>query len=407
MHSSPASPARPLRVAIIGGGIGGLAAAHAFLRIGATVRVFERAPAIREVGAGLGVWTNAVRVLEAFGLGDRLRAVAQPVSSAGIFAADGRPLSVNDVSALTAELGAPSYVMHRADLQALLLAGLPKDVVVTDAACQGFREAHGGVIVDFAHAHSFVADLVIGADGFNSVIRHALWGDTPVRYSGQVCYRGVVPIQVARPGLLAEIQGRGIRMGHCPISASRMYWWACCNAARHEPEDAPGLKARLLELFRHFPLQMPDAIAATAPEMILHNELCDRPPLTRWSSGRVTLLGDAAHPMLPNLGQGACTAIEDAAFLARAVAQSPDLPAALAAYEAGRIPRTTRMVNLSWRFGHLVRWTNPLAVTLRESLFRLTPASAMQREFRRQLDYDAGARELAPDSVLTSGTAAA
>ena len=387
---------QPLRVAIVGGGIGGLTAALAFRRIGADVQVFERAPEIREVGAGVGVWANAIRVLDELGVGEQLREFALPVTTAGIYSAGGRPLSVTDVSAFTERLGVPTFVVHRAALQRTLLDALPADTVTTGAECCGIDDTRREAVLHFEDRDPYEADLVVGADGFNSIVRRELWGDTPVRYSGQVCFRGVVRMRVQRPGLLAEIQGRGIRMGHCPFSADRMYWWACHNAPRHQPEDPRAAKARLLSLFRDWPFQLEDAIAATPADTILRTPLCDRQPLTQWSSGAVTLLGDAAHPMVPNLGQGACTAIEDAAVLARCVAEEPTIAGALARYESLRIPRTTRMVELAWRFGHLARWSNPLAVALRESLLRLTPASVMEKEFSWQLDYDAGTSELLP-----------
>ncbi len=396
MHPSFRFRTHPLRVAIVGGGIGGLTAAIAFRRIGADVQVFERAPEIKEIGAGVGVWGNAVRVLDDLDVGAPLRSFALPVTTASIYSARGRALSVTDVSELTQQLGVPSFVMHRADLQATLLKALPAGIVTSGAECVRLEQAQCGAVLHFANRGPFDADLVIGADGFNSVIRRELWGETPVRYSGQTCYRGVVAMRVKRPGLLAEIQGRGIRMGHCPISAEKMYWWACHNAAHHEPEGPLGAKEKLLRLFREFPFQLGDAIAATATDAIIRTDLCDRPPLARWSRGASTLLGDAAHPMVPNLGQGACTAIEDAAVLARCVASEPTLALALARYEAERIPRTTRMVQLAWRFGHVARWSNPITVSLREALFRLTPDAAMRKEFLWQLDYDAGVAELPP-----------
>jgi 2-polyprenyl-6-methoxyphenol hydroxylase-like FAD-dependent oxidoreductase len=380
-----------LNIAIVGGGIGGLAAALALRQAGFQATVYERAPVITEVGAGLGVWANAMQVLDTLGIGARLRATGQPVESAGIYSCTGRPLSVNDLTVLTDEIGRPSFVMHRADLQWELLAALPDEAVVRGVRCQGYRVlANGQVEVNFDGIAPAVADLVIGADGFNSVIRSQLCGPTPVRYSGQTCYRGVVNAPVPQPGLLAEIQGPGRRLGHCPLGPNRMYWWACVNVPAGM-RGWPALSgAQLAERFEGWPFGLANYIAASPAGSILRNDLCDRPPLTSWSRGAVTLLGDAAHPMLPNLGQGACTAIEDAAVLARCLRDEASLADALAAYEAERIPRTSRMVKLAWQFGHLARWSHPAAVRLRETIFRLTPGTMMQNELRWQLAYNAG-----------------
>ena len=384
-----------LRVAVIGGGIGGLTAAIALRRVGAEVRVYERAPAIKEVGAGLSVWANAVRVLDALGVGDRLRSRAEPMTVLGLYSADGRRLSMADIAARTAKRGTPSFLMHRAELQGALLESLPDGVVVTGAECASVAETKEGAAVQFKDGASAHADVVIGADGFNSVVRRQLWGNTPARYSGQTCYRGVVRMPIARPGLLAEIYGRGVRLGLGPIAPDRMYWFACHNASRDQPEDPRGAKAKLLDLFRGWPMGVADVIAATPDEAILRNDLCDRAPLRRWNRGPVTLLGDAAHPMTPNLGQGACAAIEDAAVLARCVREEADIASALKRYGAARIPRTTRLAELSARFGRWACWSHPAMVGLRSTLLRWAPAPLMRRELDWQYDFDAGAGALA------------
>jgi 2-polyprenyl-6-methoxyphenol hydroxylase-like FAD-dependent oxidoreductase len=388
-----------LTVAIVGAGIGGLTAALALRQLGAKVRVFERAPEIKEVGAGLGVWANAVRVLDILGVGDRLRTAAQPMKTVGLYSANGRPLSITDMTAFTHTIGTPSFVMHRADLQGALLKAVGSESLETNRECVGLGEFSNKPVVYFASRSDFKADLVIGADGFNSIVRTSLWGDSRICYSGQSCYRGIVRIPIAQPGLLAEIQGPGKRLGYCPFAQDRLYWFACHNAPRNQPEDSRGAKAKLLEMFRGWPFDLPNAIQATPDDAIIRNDLNDRTPLKRWSRGSVTLLGDAAHPMLPNLGQGACTAIEDAAVLARSLQTESDLAAALARYEAERIPRTTRLVNLSRRFGHLARWKNPLLVSFRETVLRLTPDSVMQKEFLSQLDYETGVGLLAKDGA--------
>ena len=138
-----------------------------------------------------------------------------------------------------------------------------------------------------------------------------------------------------------------------------------------------------------WPFDIPEAIAATPADTILRNDLVDREPLRQWSRGRVTLLGDAGHPMQPNLGQGACTAIEDAYAISRALSRyEPHLAQALQAYEKSRKPRTTEIVNESWRFGIPVRWSHPLAMRAREITMRLVPRGVMKAKFRRYLGYD-------------------
>jgi FAD-dependent urate hydroxylase len=376
-------------VAIIGGGIGGLAVAVALRQIGVRVRVFERAPELSEVGAGLGLWMNALRVLDRLGVGERIRRLGAPLRVAEVCASGGAVLSRIDLQEVISETGAANYVLHRADLHAALLEQLPEGVVTTGAECVGVEQSADEVVGHFRDGAPLRTPLLIGADGLHSVVRGALWGGGALRYSGQTCYRGIAPFAPADPHVLREVQGAGQRAAVCPLGANRVYWWAAVNAPAGEADEPGARKERLLEQFRGWAYQVPEAIAATTGS-ILRNDLVDREPLKRWSQGRVTLLGDAAHPMLPNLGQGACTAIEDGLVLARAIVEHGPTPRALQAYEAERIGRTTKVVRQSWNFGIPARWERSWAVWLREQLVRHTPPRVLASVMRQHLEYDAG-----------------
>jgi 2-polyprenyl-6-methoxyphenol hydroxylase-like FAD-dependent oxidoreductase len=390
MHTPfPAAPHSSASVLIIGGGIGGIAAALAFHRVGIRVRVFERAPELSEVGAGLALWMNALRVLDQLGVGQRIRRLGAPLHVAEICSSGGAVLSRFEFGDLIPDVASANYVLHRADLHAALLEQLPAGVLVTGSECVGVEQDADRAVAHFRHRAPEHASLLIGADGLGSAVRVALRGSDPVRYSGQTCYRGIAPLAPADPHVLREVQGAGQRAAVCPLDERRVYWWAALNAPPGELDDPAARKQALLERFRGWPCQVPEAIAASTGT-ILRNDLVDRAPLKRWSDGRITLLGDAAHPMLPNLGQGACTAIEDSLVLARAVARHGATPRALQVYEAERIPRTTSLVRQSWQFGVPVRWTHPWAVRLREQLIRRTPAAFLALTLRQQIGYDVG-----------------
>jgi FAD-dependent urate hydroxylase len=379
----------PTTVLVIGGGIGGLAAALALRRVGASVHVFERVPELHEVGAGLGLWMNAVRVLDRLGVGAEIRAIGAPLSLAEVCSFRGAVLSRLELSEVVPGADAVNYVLHRADLHAALARQLPADVLRTASECVAVRQDETGVVASFAEGPPVRGALLVGADGLHSVVRPELWGRDRTRYSGQTCYRGVARLRVPDPHVLREVQGPGMRAAVCPLGADRVYWWAAINAEAGEPDEPAARRQHLLERFRGWPYLVPEAIAATEGP-ILRNDLVDRAPLKRWSRGRATLLGDAAHPMLPNLGQGACTAIEDALVLARAVSDHGPTPEALQIYERERIGRTTRIVRESWGFGVPARWRSGWAVRLREALIRSTPKTVMVRALRRHIDYDPG-----------------
>lgn len=377
------------RVIILGGGIGGICAALALLRAGVDVHVYERVATLREVGAGLGVWTNAMRVLDRLGVGERVRAIARPLRIAEIASSSGKVLMRTDIQEAVRDDDAANFIVHRADLHNALVTALPEDRLHLGASCTTLVQDARGVTVSFADGDVVWADLAIGADGLHSVVRTALWGEEALRYSGQTCYRGIAAIPPPEPQLIREIQGPGRRAAVCPMDDSRVYWWAAVNAPEGERDVPRRRREVLLDAYAHWPFELPSVIAATEGP-ILRNDLVDRAPRARWGRGRVTLLGDAAHPMLPNLGQGACTAIEDGLVLARCLLQHGVGPDALVAYERERVPRTTAFVRQSWNFGVPVRWTNPAAVWARETLMRLVPNALLDRQLRLQTGFDVG-----------------
>ena len=379
-------------VLIIGGGIGGLTLAIALDRAGIRCEVFERAPELKEVGAGVGVWMNAMKVLDRLGVGERIREIGQPLQIAELCSEKGHVLSRTDIAKILGEPDAGCYLLHRAELHAALAEQLPEGVIRTNHECVRIEETQEeGVTAHFADRTSAKGALIVGADGINSVVRAHLWGREKPRYSGQTAFRGVVDFQL--PDLvhnMREIHGAGKRFGICPLSNDRIYWFATLNAPEGKMIDFAERQKFLLAEYKDWLWQAPEIIAATKSEKILQNDLVDRPPIDQWSRGAVTLLGDAAHPTTPNLGQGACMAIEDAMVLTRNLAGHTNLQDALQSYEQARHERTASIVNQSWTLGTLAKWKNPFAVRLREIILRATPESVARRAIRKQAGFDAG-----------------
>ncbi len=369
------------RALVIGAGIGGLCTAIALRQRGIDVTVFEQTHAFGLVGAGLTLWANAIKGLRRLGIAEDTLGGAR-VCRSELLDRQGRVLSEISMNALEEELGAPTMAVHRADLHRALLASLPEDTVRINAVCTGFEQDGRGVTARFADSSTARGDLLVGADGIHSVVRRAIFPNMNLRYAGYPAWRGVVgDPDFAEIDRTSETWGRGERFGIVPIGGSRIYWFATANLPAGIKRSPAQHKADLLQRFRGWHAPVEAIIAATPEEKILYNDIYDFPPLRRWSQGRVTLLGDSAHPTTPNLGQGACQAIEGSIVLARCLAEETDLSSALLRYERERRPRTAWITNTSWQFGKVAQVETPLLCALRDFVIRITPESVAKGRF--------------------------
>ncbi len=371
---------RPV-ILVAGAGIGGLAAAVALRRAGHEVAVFERASELTEVGAGLSLWLNALRALDALDLGPAVRARAVPAAGAALRTWDGRILVAADASEIQRRFGEFCVVVHRAALQSTLRDAVGPERLHTGYACIGFEEAGSEVIVRFKNGRDERGTLLVGADGLHSAVRAQLHGPQPARYAGYTAWRAVVPFEhsLLQPG---ETWGRGARFGQIPMAGSLVYWFATMNAPEGARASA-GEKRELQRLFRGWHAPIEALIDATPEDHVLRNDIYDRAPIRDWGTGRVTLAGDAAHPMTPNLGQGGCQALEDAVVLGRMIVEQGPTPAALRAYEVSRRARTASIVRASRRVGAIGQWSSPLAVALRSLLMKHVAGRLQVRQMER------------------------
>ncbi|MQS06770.1 FAD-dependent monooxygenase [Streptomyces alkaliphilus] len=380
-------PGRP-RVMVVGGGVGGLATAVALHARGVPVGVLERSAAESGAGSGLTLWPNGVRALEAIGLGPAVREHSLPGGTAVIRTPSGRYLSRLDPGGALGDRGAVVAV-HRAELTGILRAALPAGTVRAGVTVTGVRRDGRGRPVVVTDAGEETADVVIGADGLRSTVRDSLLpASRGPRYAGYTAWRMIVeaPGNPVDPREAGETMGRGERFGVVPLRDGRVYAFATARAL--EGDRSPdGERAELLRRFGRWHAPVPRLLAAAREKAILRHDIHDLPPLPRLARGRVALLGDAAHAMTPNLGQGANQALEDAVVIAALLADRPDPEEALAAYDAERRPRTRRVVARSRRAGRVAQWHRPAAVGLRETLLRLTPPSLALRAMAPILDW--------------------
>lgn len=367
------TPERGGDVLVVGGGIGGLAAAVALRRVGIPASVYERAPEVREVGAGLSLWANAVKALRRLGLEDEVLDRGSPIQVALTRTDRGETLSEAPIADLSRRAGAPSVCAHRADLQQLLASALEPGQVHLNATCTGFGQDGGGVTVRFADGSTARGALLVGADGIRSAVRDALLGPSEPRYAGYFAYRGIARGEFPElpPGRIEFAVGRGAQIGLLRCGPGRVYWFATVNAPAGTPAPDPdALKTEAAKRFAGWYAPIPAVIAATEATALMRNDIIDRPPTWPWGRDRVTLLGDAVHPTTPNLGQGACQALEDAVVLADCLRRRGVTEAGLREYESARRDRTAMVTRRSWSLGKMFQLENRLAIGARNWVFR-------------------------------------
>ena len=345
-----------MRIAVIGAGLGGLAAGVALRQAGFNVDVYEQAPELTEIGGGINLGPNAVRVLYRLGLRPALdREAVRPLSTHQRRWQDGRTLQLAPLNPRCEELyGAPHLTVHRADLLAIIASGFAPERLHLGHRLVGLSDKGDRVEAWFENSVRMTADVVIGADGINSTVRVALLGEEAPRFAGCVAYRGLVPVErIADLGLELGSQswvGPGGHFVHYFVSRGRLLnfvgWTEHDTWSREDWTDRATI-GRALQAFAGWHPQLRRIIGAADTCFIW--ALFDREPLPRWSIGRITLLGDACHPMYPFMGQGAAQAMEDGATLAACLSAAgggvPDV--ALRRYEELRRPRVTRLQGMS------------------------------------------------------------
>jgi salicylate hydroxylase len=377
-----------MRVRIVGAGIGGLTAALALRREGFDVHVYEQSSILREVGAGVAISPNAVRVLHRLGLAEALRAVG--VVPRSMDTRDWRTGAllgrVPLAEAAVDRWGTPFYHLHRADLHNALRAALGDEHITLAARCVAVDDKPASVGVRFGDGREATGDLVVGADGIHSIVREHVAGPDRAIWSRQISWRGLAPASVGRE-LGLEVRhhsfwGPRKQFVTFYVSAGRLVNWVGNTQSdddwQEESWSARGDRDAVSSLFADWHPQVRGLIAGT--ESVFKWALFDRPPLATWTRGRVALLGDAAHPMLPFMAQGASQSIEDALVLARCLAARRDDPqAGLAAYAARRRERAAAVQAASRDAGRLVQLTEPAEVYERNARLSASPEAPVDR----------------------------
>lgn len=375
-----------LHFGIVGGGIGGVAAALALHRAGFEATVYERACELREVGAGMMLWPNATRVLKNLGVLDAVVALSGPNRHFLVRSSDGAIL----MNIGLGHFDVPALCTRRCDLLDALISALPAGRIRLGCEFESFEDRKHSVRVRFADGFSAEHDVVIGADGIRSSLRSQLLGVHEPVYRGYTIWRGIARLgHAVASGSNSETWGRGKRFGILHTGGDRSTWYAAVNTRASHRDSPDGRQQELLRMFEAWHYPVGALIEATPEDSFLKNGAYDLPPLRRWGRGRVTLLGDAAHPCTPNLGLGGCMALEDAAVLAKSFCVEAEVEPALRRYESLRRRRTRHVQQRSLVMGHIGQWENRIITGGRKVVTRMLPAAIFERNLRRVYSYAA------------------
>lgn len=374
--------------AIIGGGIAGLTTAIALNRLGQQTIIFEAAPVVRPLGAGLVLAANAVQSLGRLGLIEAAMEQGRQLDAFAILDEAGNVVTRTSTQTISERYGIHNFVIHRAALHQVLLDHLPPATVQTGKRAVRINERLGSISIEFDDGSQFQTGYLLVADGIHSPIRQQLLPRSVPRYAGYTCWRAVVHWPANQLQEATETWGSRGRVGVVPLANDQVYWFACVNAPAQDGHMREQTSYDLANRFSNYHAPIPDLLAQTPGDKLLWNDIIDLKPLDRYAFGKTLLLGDAAHATTPNMGQGACQAIEDAVVLADELARYESPKNAFTAFERRRLARTHYVTNTSWRIGQMAQLTHPLLITLRNGLLRRVPASLNERQVKTLYQVD-------------------
>lgn len=375
------------KILIIGGGIAGLTTALALQKKNLDFIVFEAVPEVKAVGAGISLAGNAMRVLKKLGVDEEVKRRGHLISSMIIEDDNGKRISVMDAEKLSREHGLDNVAIHRADLHQVLLSTLDRDKIVTGKKAIDFKEDSEGITLFFDDGSKVHGTSAIIADGIHSSIRKKIVPGVVPRYSGYTCWRGVVENKWNIERYAVETWGPNGRFGYVPIGNNKVYWFACKNAPLKDTMMSQFRIADLVDTYKKYPHPIPEILNHTSDDDLIWSDISDLKPISQYAYNRILLVGDAAHATTPNLGQGACMAMEDALFVAEEICKQPEsIVRAFKSFEQKRIPRAHYIVNTSFRLGKLSQLENPVLTKLRNMLFRLIPDWVNEKQVARVLE---------------------
>lgn len=373
------------QIIIIGAGIAGLTAAISLKKLGYKIVVYESSTTIKGIGAGLGLASNALKALQFLGLDQGISSIGTKVTASHIRDSRGRTVAIADAT-LVSEEDNQNFAVHRKDLHQYLYEQLEKNEVIPNKKLVNFTQSKEEVFVEFEDGTSDTADYLIATDGVGSTVRQQLLPNSKPRYAGYTCWRAIIK----NPGLKltdsSETWGKEGRFGYVALPNNLIYWYACINTHKHEVRNYT--VKDLCKNFQNYYHPIPKILSDTLDKDLLQNDIVDIKPIHQFCFERILLMGDAAHATTPNMGQGACMALEDVAVLINELKQTTDVENAFQNFEKKRLKRTRFIINTSRKMGIVAQLENPILISIRNILFRNMPKAFVKRQMKILLETD-------------------
>ena len=368
-----------MKIAIVGAGIAGLTTAIALKEKKIATTLFEAAPEIKPIGAGLGLGPNALKAFKYLGLKEELLKSGQPIERFKILNSKGK--TITKPGEQGNEEG--NFAIHRARLQDLLLSKTDVASIHFNKKLSDVVNAPDSVSLKFSDGSAYSFDYVIFADGIHSLARQKLLPGSKPRYAGYTCWRAVIDNSKLNISESSETWGPCGRFGIVPLTNKQLYWFACINTRQNNPTMASFQVKDLLVQFRGYHSQIKKVLEATHDDDLIWSDIVDIKPIREFTFDRILLIGDAAHATTPNMGQGACQAIEDAVILSKCLAENKNYASAFRSFEQLRLKRVHWITETSWKIGKIAQLENKLLIGFRNTVFKLLPTSVGDRQLKK------------------------
>ncbi|WP_286863211.1 MULTISPECIES: FAD-dependent monooxygenase [Sphingobacterium] len=373
---------------IIGGGIAGLCTAIGLQQLGIEAHVYESVSELKGIGAGFGLAANAMQALDHLGLKEEISQIGHYLESYNVLDQKGNILVEPDTRSISKKYKQDNFAIHRADLHRFLLSKIPDSQVHLGKRALSFDRLGEQVHVHFTDGTQVVGNAILVADGVHSLLRQQLIPTSTPRYSGYTCWRATIDNSSIQLKKSTETWGAKGRFGMTPLVGDRIYWYACINSQQQNPALKNWTPSDLLNNFKDYHDPIPTILSETQATELIWNDIIDIAPLQQLAFDNILLLGDAGHATTPNLGQGACQAIEDVAVLLDELKTAATIQQAFARFEARRLDRVNYISNTSWQIGKIAQWENPFLIGMRNFIMKIMPNRLKQQQLNKLLSVD-------------------
>lgn len=372
-------------ITIIGGGVAGLTAAIGLQSIDSDFILFEQSELLKGIGAGFGLAANAIQALDYLGLKKDIEKLGHKIQSYNILDQHGKILLAPDTQSLHQQYNQSNFAIHRADLHDYLYAQIPKEKVILKKRAIRFEQNTEKITIHFEDGGQHTSRYLIIADGVKSPLRQQLLPTSIPRYAGYTCWRATINNNTINIDQGSETWGNNGRFGLTPLIGNRIYWYACINSKANNRKFKNYTIQDLQTHFKDYHAIIPQVLEYTKDEDIIWNDIIDIKPLKHLAYDNILLIGDAGHATTPNMGQGACQALEDVAVLMDELKQTQDIKKAFLSFERRRLQRTKYITRTSKFIGKVAQWDNPILITLRNFILKHSPSKWSQHSLEKLL----------------------